>query len=379
MSIKRMTSLLTFAALAAACGGNTLDLGGVPDANSKSDAKVDLPSYPVPAQVNARSLHSEGSRLYWMVDETGVTVVNRCEKSDCRSSVTPIARINGSGMAGFFVRGDTMYLIGSSAIYACSVDDCAAPQRLVYNVAPQAVAFDDANVYWTERGLAAVFSCPLTGCARPTRKNVGGPVPVELAVDETRLYWTQGPVNFSNPAAIALVSKDDSVLTDVLVSGLRRAMGLTVDSGYLYWSNSDISGDVMRCPVSGCVGGTPQVLAARQDSPLLVTRFDDHLFWVNGLSISHTTHNLGRAIEIHSCTLERCASTNQIIAVSTGGGFGFRVNALPFTTNPPALPPREMVVDSDFVYWLGDVSYVESDPENFATDTSIRRAEWAKL
>ena len=333
--------------------------------------------YPVPAQRNARSLQSQGPYLYWMTDETGASFIKRCEKSNCRNAQASIARINGTGTMGFEVRGDTLYIVAASAIYSCPLDDCGVPTALVHNVAPLATAFDDANVYWLERGLAAIFSCPLAGCVRPTRRNVGGPVPIELAVDDTRLYWTQGPLNFSSPAAIAWVPKDDvSPLTSILVSGLRRAMGLTLHDGFLYWSNSHNFGAVMRCPVTGCIGGAPEILADGQNCPLYTTRFDDQLFWMNGLSIPQTTHNSGRPIEIHGCILDVCSSTNEVIVEGTGGGFGLRVTALPNTSNPPALPPREMVVDSDFIYWFGDVSELnEADPENWETDASIRRAE----
>jgi hypothetical protein len=83
---------------------------------------------------------------------------------------------------------------------------------------------------------------------------------------------------------------------------------------------------------------------------------------------------VGRSVEIRDCKLPDCEATIQ--SLDRGIGSGYAVVASGNTAGVDmALPPREMAVDEDAIYWFGDVvDLVPGNPDAFdEVDASLRR------
>ena len=366
------TAVLSLLTALTACS-TSADLGEATDA-AVSDGHADVPSWPVPGQRNARSLRSDGAYLYWMVDEGDNSVIKRCEKRDCGGTQTSFARFTFAGHLGLEIRGDTLYAVTKQAILRCAVADCREPKALISSIAPDAVAFDDDNVYWSPRVEAKIFACSLRECATPRLLVTTGTPARELAADETQLFWNASETSYIDPpTAVFSMPKDGSSPPRQIAARQNKAASLVVRDGFVYWATSFTLGAVARCPLAGCPNGEPEVLAERQHYPRFVEPDGDALFWMNGASAPDSS-NGDRPVQLLHCRLPNCSASTEVLDEGRGGGFGVRADD--WRASWVALPAREMVVDSDAVYWFGDiVNAVPSPPAGSPIDAALRRTE----
>jgi hypothetical protein len=374
-----------FIALTVACGGKTLDIGGYDPSQRSPDGSTpatvgDAGSWPVPLQRNARSLRSERSHLYWIADQSGFSEIRRCEKSACATTISTLVKIpTTSALSSMEIRGDTIYAVDTLRILSCPVGGCSTPHVVVANVNVAAVAFDDSHVYWSQReldpgsphGKDTIYACPLTGCMQGTP--VLSADASELAVDASSLYWLAGDVDYQRKTiAVMSALKDGSAAPTLLASQQNLAVSLVLRDGFVYWATSFTLGTVARCPIAGCPSDGPELFVDHQYFPHFVNPADDFLFWMNGAPVSSQPE---RAIQILGCQLPSCTSTTQLIDEGEGGGYGVRA-AANFRGELPSLPPSEMVVDSEAIYWIGDVVNASASTwPAWAIDVSIRRTE----
>jgi hypothetical protein len=360
-----MKSALPFVliALTGGCGGKTLDVGGNDRSHGSPDGSppgtgVDAGSWPVPLQRNARSLRSEGSYLYWIADQDGFSEIRRCEKSAGAGTMSTLMKIpTSSALSSIEIRGDVIYAVDTLRILSCPVGGCSSPHVVVTNVNVAAVAIDDFNVYWSQRVLDrgsphqkdTIYACPLTGCMQGTP--VLSADASELAVDATSLYWIAGDVDYQRKAiAVMSAPKDGSAGPTLLAPQQNLAVSLVLRDGFVYWATSFTLGTVARCPIAGCPSDGPEVFVDHQYFPHFVNPADDFLFWMNRAS---ETLPSGRRFQILGCQLASCATTTEVF---DEGGYG-------------------MVVDSEAIYWIGDVVQVPSGSQGPVFDASIRRTE----
>jgi hypothetical protein len=135
--------------------------------------------------------------------------------------------------------------------------------------------------------------------------------------------------------------------------------------GFVYWTTSFTLGAVVRCPIAGCPSDGPELFVDRQYFPRFVHPADDFLFWMNGASAPDTASSPGCPVQILGCQLASCTATTELFDEGMGGGYGVRTRLL---------PPSEMVVDSQAIYWIGDVVNAGPSPPLWsAVDVSIRR------
>ncbi|MET0594399.1 MAG: hypothetical protein ABW133_16980 [Polyangiaceae bacterium] len=384
--------LLGLAALAAACGGNVLDVG--PPGSGGADASPDpatpdagdVVPWPLPGQRNARALTSEGAYLYWLANQSAKHVLLRCEKADCGHTVTAVSRpaVNMT-LLGFAIRGDMIYLVADTAFFSCPLADCSAPKLLVYDVKPIAAAFDDAHIYWSQQDVASgqvlnkILSCPLTGCAKPNLR-LNGVMAVDLLVDDSRLYWIAGNTYPGISVRISSMPKDGSGPVTHLVDGQNQLASFALHDGFVYFTTSTTLGTIARCPVTGCDASGPEVLADRQNYPNFVNPSADGLFWMNGPA-GPDIGRLDRPVQIVGCQMPACGSSIETLDQGTGGGFALRANAYWNGTDVPALPAREMVTDDDAIYWIGDLigRAPPGQTSQKEIDASIRRTEKRRI
>jgi hypothetical protein len=378
---------LVLIALTGGCGGKTLNVGGYDPSRSSPDGStpatgLDAGGWPVALQQNARSLRNDGSFLYWIADESGFGEVRRCEKSACAGTMSTLMKIPASSaLSSIEIRGDTIYAVDTLRILSCPVDGCTTPHVVVTNVNVAAVAFDDFNVYWSQRLFDAgsphqketIYACPLTGCTQGTP--VHSADASELAVDATSLYWIAGDVDYQRrPIAVMSAPKDGSAPPRLLAPRQNLAVSLVLRDGFVYWATSFTLGTVARCAIAGCPSDGPELLVDHQYFPHFVNPADDFLFWMSGAPASQPPE---RPVQILGCQLPSCASTTQSFDEGLGGAYGVRIAVnVNVRGAAPSLPPSEMVVDSEAIYWIGDVVNAPSSPaQKLAVNAAIRRTE----
>ena len=357
-----MRSILSCAlfAFSVGCEGKALDLGGVPMDGSRPDST--LAAWPVTDQRNPRSLRSEGPHLYWIADRAAGSAILRCEKHDCANTLAPVVEV-GTDLTGIEIRGDVLYAVSSTSIRSCRTSACSGLQTILSDTEVSAAAFDDANVYWSNRRKLAIFSCSVDGCGQA--RVVEGSVrtdAIELAVSDTALYWIQGDdVYPHHPGSVRQVPKDGSGGWTVVAGLQNQAASLTVRDEFVYWVTSFSVGAVMRCPLAGCSSG-PATLADKQNFPHFVEPAGDMIFWMNGA----TWQEDERPVDIVGCRLGVCGRTYEMLDRGLGGSSG---------TRTMTFPSRELVADDDAIYWIGDVDAKPLSDGGVAVVASIRRTE----
>ena len=340
-----MKSTLAFAlfALSAGCGGHPLDLGGTPGGPNGSMGMKDsgATGWPVPAQRNARSLRIDGAHLYWIADRGDGDVVMQCEKRDCANTLVTFARIVRQPIAGIEIHAGTLYMADPLSIYACSTGDCKTPRYLVTNAEASAFAVHDQFVYWVHRGERTLYACPLSGCQRSNalvqKFDVDG---VDVAVDENMLAWIEADTAYpKNPIAVGAIESKSGTSTRIVRQN--QAASLALQGGFAYWVTSFTVGTIVRW--SGSAEAEPQIVVDNQYFPNFVAPAGEMIFWMNG----PTGPGDQRPVQVLGCQVAACASTIEVLGEGLGGGIG---------TRNKGMPSREMVIDDDAIYWIGDVA-----------------------
>lgn len=178
-----------------------------------------------------RDLHQDGDSLYW---------VNEGRRAEGLPGVFKVSKSGGEAVTLFQGKG------------------------------VQALALDDANVYWTNAENGTVMRVPKSG---------GSPVAVAaeqdnvaaIAVDATHVYWIAGE-------AIVRVEKEGGKPPKPVVEGFGQPTGLAVDDAFVY-SYSTLSGKLSRVPKKG--GAAKPVVT--EDVTLHAFFADDRfLYWSIG-------------------------------------------------------------------------------------------------
>jgi hypothetical protein len=258
------------------------------------------------------------------------------------------------------------------------VSGCSSPTVIVTGVQPVAAAFDESKVYWSQRNdvNSNIYTCPLTGCAKGTP--ILATDAIDIAVDATRIYWIVGDVTYPrSPIAIMSAPKDGSAAPTMLAAHQNQAASLVLRDEFVYWVTSFTVGAVARCPVAGCPSDGPELLSRDQHFPHFVNPDGHALFWMNGASAPDKPSSVERPVQIMGCQLSNCASSTEVLDEGLGGGYGVRAAATWKSFEAVSSPPREMVVDSEAIYWMADVvnAGVAGAPLGSVVDVAIRRTE----
>jgi hypothetical protein len=188
---------------------------------------------------------------------------------------------------------------GSCAAGACQ------PVTLATATAPQGVAVDATNVYWTNSTTGEVEACAKSGC---------NSIPTTLVSDASVLY-PQSIVtaagsfyylvyNFSNPGSVlACAASGCNNQPTTVASNQIGPSALAVDASNLYWTNQ--AGQVMQCELGGCSGG-PTALATGLGGP----------FSIGGLAVDAANVYWSDSSGIVKCAIGGCNGQPSTIVAS---------------------------------------------------------------
>ena len=200
---------------------------------------------------------------------------------------------------------------------------------------------DDANVYWSDDlpippgtgGNGNILRCGKGGCAGPPAVVWAAEYEVAgLAIEDGRLFWPtvegRGPgPGLSSPQILACaVTGCGNAATSFFVLSNAEVQDFAASSSSIVWASNQ-NGDVVACPVTGCVG-----------SPSTVGVDSQQLFATGALAVGPTVVAwIDYAGDVETCPLSGCTGAPTTIA--TGVGF-----------------QSGLVVDATTAYWvdLGD-------------------------
>ena len=181
-----------------------------------------------------RNIASNGS-LFWVGDGT----IRACDGSNCAATTRTVHGWDAKDAVQVSADATNVFYRNAldDAIVRCSADDCASPARVATNFGAAPFAIDATNIYFrTPSGISrcnkmgcreaaviapldeaanvqsivadgvhvfwianyAVYTCPVSGCAKPTlvaAAGAGVDTPNSanaLAIDDHYVYWTSG-------------------------------------------------------------------------------------------------------------------------------------------------------------------------------------------
>jgi hypothetical protein len=195
--------------------------------------------------------------------------------------------VQTSGTGGAGVGGTTA--TGGVGVGGAGGAPAAGPIKLSYGEPwPLNLAVDDKTVFWTDHDTASVTSMRIGGSTTlsPTvlASDGIGSQAWGIAVDATNLYWTAYFAAGQN-GTINAIPKAGGTRTR-LVSDMSNPSGLAADATSLYWVNQGPGRTMlMKMPKAG---GTPTMLALTDGSPTGELILDENsvYFTTTGLGLS---------------------------------------------------------------------------------------------
>jgi hypothetical protein len=262
--------------------------------------------------------------------------------------------------------------------HQCLGGSCVAglcqPVTLAAATAPQGVAVDATNVYWTNSTTGQVELCAKSGCnAMPTTliSNASDLYPQSIVVAAGNVYYLV--YNFSNPGAVfECASGGCSNQPTAIASNQVGPTAIASDANNLYWTNG--SGEVMECALGGC-NGNPTALATGLSGLVPLT--------IGGLAVDATNVYWSDSVGIVKCGIGGCngqpttvAASQQAYGLVTDGsnlywtdynnGFVYQCPntgcAQPTVLASGLTNPKNLAIDGSNVYWAnGDGTIMRCD------------------
>ncbi|WP_437659259.1 hypothetical protein [Sorangium sp. So ce1182] len=225
---------------------------------------------------------------------------------------------------------------------------------------PLDIAVDDTTVYWVDSVARKIMMVPIGGGNAAAFIEADPDFsPRSLAVSSDSLYYTDSGLE------LVVRSSFDGEIFEILGEGQKYALAIAIDAANAYWTSAD-RGTVMKAPIDG--GGDAVALATDQASPLGVAVDATHVYWVNeGGTVMKVPIEGGELI-----ALAEGQAKPQDIAVDATHVYwtndGGTVMAAPIEGGSPITlaegqrNPRRIAIDDASVYWTNDDGSVRKVP-----------------
>jgi hypothetical protein len=221
-----------------------------------------------------------------------------------------------------------VYWSNADSIGRANLDGTQANQSFITGVnGATGVAIDSAHIYWGHepsvsggKGEIGRANLDGTGVTQDFLLSNGVTpisIPVSVAVDSARIYWTGAYTDEIESARL------DGVFQGALTSGVNEPWGIAVDSAHIYWANYN-NGSIARANLDGT--GTNQNFITGADNPCSVAVNSGYVYWGNWGSFSIGRANLNGT------------GTNQYYIGYAGDPCALAVDALPPKTAFLVLP-----------------------------------------
>jgi hypothetical protein len=354
---------MAVAALALACGGNTVDLGQR-DQRGFSDLEDMPPAAPNAAPTPQTIYDGEARLIAYTVDETYLYALLdvpedrgqlvRCPIDRCRSERTILARGVGSedetGLSSptslFLVSNSLFWLYGTgypaTGVARCSTAGCEGPTFTEPAQLWGDLAADAAHVYWVD-GEGWLRRWATDGSAAERLRDLNGSLEMygpligdvlNLAVAGDYVFFLQEDLGIG--AYLSRIRKDGSSDPEVLAQ-LEDPSSIGATTTEAYYTSQTLAGSLRGLPAGG---GEERVVASNQRWPTSLQLNGSEAFWVN---VQQPEAQLPVA-SLLSCTLPSCSATKTWIGnfelAHTGFGSFF----------PDA--SRHVALNSRWLLWL---------------------------
>jgi hypothetical protein len=319
--------------------------------NLSSDASVDAPDS-APIDVASGAAHQTGP------DSAPISVVSETDGQSAFDSAPSDVATEGQTTAA---DGCSSWPTNNGQ---CDAASCQ-PVTLALASAPQGVAVDSINVYWTNSTTGEVLSCAKTGCGGQPTVLVSSSTlhPQSIAAANSMVYYfAYKSGNLGSIMSCSARNCNNQPL--VLAANQSGALAIVVDATYVYWTEG--SGQINKCGLSGCNGG----------SPIALVTVNTGIQGMSGLAVDGNYAYWSDEIGIVRCPLSGCGNVPvtflaefQAYDVQTDGsnlywtdynqGFLYSCPTKAGCADPIILVsglhhPNNLVIDSTYIYWASE-------------------------
>ncbi len=264
----------------------------------------------------------DNNNVYWGT-EGGNGSVNQCPKTGCTGAPIQLGVVTSTGLAV-----DSQYVywgdFSGGTLDACTIGGCSMSPIVVSSAEPniEGVISDGTNLYWASGANIRACTLPCDGTSghqpRPVGTAVMSTFVIDLAVDQGNVFWADNTAqkiygcsvaSCASPTALAPgagagMFASHQVLYFVGTSNAVNScsesgcnmMPLTIGTSFVpenivsdginvYWRD-DVSGDILKCPTSGCTGGSNTYQPMQQGQPGGRMALDgQYLYWATASQV----------------------------------------------------------------------------------------------
>lgn len=234
-----------------------------------------------PLVLGMRRFLVDGNWVAWFDEYTGVTFRSLTGSASVSRPATDFS-FDDAGRVWTISNDATNAVITAFDRAQLYADGGAPPVASVgySSYAEAAVAASAGRVFFGSYPAGSILSLPegATAGTPATVVATDAGVPRGLSAASDRLFWVAGSLfGCARDACVPKVFGKPKASTSV-----------AVDGSFVYWTEWDnsqpLAGQVLRCPLSGCVGA-PTAVAKAQNRPRGVALYGAHVYW----SVSDTS------------------------------------------------------------------------------------------
>jgi hypothetical protein len=263
------------------------------------------------------AIASDGDSVYWINHgNLHDGSVQKCSVCGCDA---PFTFADNQPMPfALAIDADHIYWANNNddSIYRCAKTGCGAQPDVVVKgpYVVGGIAVDAERIYFSAENSGQVYTCPIAGCSgAPDLLASNQPGPTLLALDGLEAYWlVGGGVN-----SCEVFGCSDSP-NPIAQGGPPSLEGLAVRGGWVFWSELQ-TGQVRRCPTSGCADGS-LTLAAGEHWPSRLATDGVDVYW------AATGDSTGGG-SVKRCAVGGCAGVPTVLASDPGAPQGLALDA----------------------------------------------------